>query len=195
MSRTQGPHDVDRDVPEFLQEVRVAQTGGQIFFAFLFTIAFSPGFDALNDGQQTLYLVTLLVVASSIVVLITPVAVHQWNFGMRMRREWLVATHFLASVGLVLLGAGLVMAVVMVVQVVRPDGWWLPVALGLIVLALWIGLPLVVRAGPVREALRGHKLARAYDEQRSSEPAASSGQQQGRSGDDGDHGDRQPEHS
>lgn len=58
MSRPQGPHNVDRDLPEFLQEVRVAQTGGQIFFAFLFTIAFSPGFDALDDGQQTLYLVT-----------------------------------------------------------------------------------------------------------------------------------------
>ena len=43
-----GRHDVERDIPEILQEVRVAQTGGQLFFAFLFSVAFAPGFDDLD---------------------------------------------------------------------------------------------------------------------------------------------------
>lgn len=139
MSRPQGPHQVDRDLPEFQQDLRVAQTGGQIFFAFLFSIAFAPGFKALTDSERTLYLVTLVVVAASSVVLIAPVAVHQWNFGKGMRREWLVATHLLACLGLVLLALGLVLALVIVTDVVAPGGWWVPAVLVGVVLIMWIG--------------------------------------------------------
>jgi hypothetical protein len=30
-------------------------TGGQLFFAFLFSIAFAPGFSSLSDTQRVLY--------------------------------------------------------------------------------------------------------------------------------------------
>ena len=42
-------HNVDRDLPEILQELRVAQTGGQLFFAFLFTVAFAPVLATASD--------------------------------------------------------------------------------------------------------------------------------------------------
>lgn len=76
-----GRHDVERDIPEILQEVRVAQTGGQLFFAFLFSVAFAPGFDDLDGQQRLLYACDLFVVATASTLLVAPVAIHRWNFG------------------------------------------------------------------------------------------------------------------
>ncbi len=41
----------DRNVAELLQELRVTQTGIQILFAFLLTLAFSPRFPSLDAVQ------------------------------------------------------------------------------------------------------------------------------------------------
>ena len=151
MSRIRARHDVDRALPEFLQELRVAQTGGQIFFAFLFTVAFTPAFSTLSDGQRDLYLWTLFVVATSGTALIAPVAVHQWNFGRRMRSQWLIVTHLLASAGLALLAIGMVLGLALVSSVVVPDGpLWVPLGSAAMLLALWVVLPLALRLRRIR---------------------------------------------
>jgi len=142
MARVQGDHDVDRDIPEALQELRVAQTGGQVFFAFLFSVAFAPGFSELDDGQRILYGWTLFVVASATTVLIAPVAVHRWNFGMDRRPQMLVATHILASCGLALLAIGSVMGMLLISSVVFPDSVpWLAVGSAVLVTVSWLALP------------------------------------------------------
>lgn len=156
MSRIRGPHHVDRDIPEFLQELRVAQTGGQIFFAFLFSIAFTPTFEGLSESQRTLYAWNLLVVVLSGAVLVAPVAVHQWNFGRGLRPQWLVMTHVLALVGLLLLGVGITMGMALVASVIGVGAdLWLPVAAAAALAVCWLLLPLVVRisgdAWPVSE--------------------------------------------
>lgn len=46
-----------RNFAELLQELRVAQTGVQILFAFLLILAFSPGFDPVDEYTQVVYLV------------------------------------------------------------------------------------------------------------------------------------------
>jgi hypothetical protein len=146
MSRLRGAHHVDRDVPEFLQELRVAQTGGQVYFAFLFSVAFMPTFEQLSDGQRTLYAWALLVVALSSAVLVAPVAVHQWNFGRGLRPQWLVMTHVLALLGLALLAVGMTLGMTLVASVIAPHGEvWLPVATAAALVVCWLVLPLVVR--------------------------------------------------
>ena len=50
----------DRNLIELLQELRVAQTGVQILFAFLLSLAFTDRFSALDPTQRTTYVVTLL---------------------------------------------------------------------------------------------------------------------------------------
>lgn len=157
MSRIRGSHHVDRDVPEFLQELRVAQTGGQIYFAFLFSVAFMPTFAGLSEGQRQLYTWNLFVVALSSAVLIAPVAVHQWNFGRGLRPQWLVMTHLLALLGLGLLGVGMTLGMTLVATVIQPGGsQWLPVATAASLVACWLVLPLIVRiwgsSWPVSEA-------------------------------------------
>jgi hypothetical protein len=146
MSRLRGAHHVDRDVPEFLQELRVAQTGGQVYFAFLFSVAFLPAFAELSDGQRVLYAWNLLVIAMSSAVLVAPVAIHQWNFGRGLRPAWLVMTHVLALVGLALLGIGVTLGMTLVSTVISPGGpLWLPVATATTLVACWLILPLIVR--------------------------------------------------
>lgn len=147
MSRVRGPHHVDRDIPEFLQELRVAQTGGQIYFAFLFSVAFMPTFEELDDMQRALYSWNLLVVALSGAVLVAPVAVHQWNFGQGLRPQWLAMTHVLALVGLALLGLGIVLGVTLVSSVVDATAtYWLPVSVAAALVGCWVLLPLWVNS-------------------------------------------------
>ena len=64
---------VDRHFNELLQELRVAQTGVQILFAFLLGLAFTPRFPDLTGEQQGIYLVTLVLSAVSAALLIGPV--------------------------------------------------------------------------------------------------------------------------
>ena len=54
---------VDRHFNELLQELRVAQTGVQILFAFLLGLAFTPRFPELTGTEHGVYLVTLVLSA------------------------------------------------------------------------------------------------------------------------------------
>ena len=146
MARARGEHDVDRDLGEILQELRVAQTGGQLFFAFLFSVAFAPGFTELDGSQRLLYGWTLFIVASAITVLVAPVAVHRWNFGRGMRPQLLVATHVLACCGLVLLAVGLAMGMWLISSVVFPDSpAWLALGSAALAAFAWVVVPLGLR--------------------------------------------------
>ena len=54
---------LDRNYGELLQELRVAQTGVQILFAFLLGIAFQTRFTEIESYQRGIYLVTLVAAA------------------------------------------------------------------------------------------------------------------------------------
>src|SRR5437870_4649433 len=67
----------DRNFNEMLQELRVAQTGTQILFAFLLTVAFQSGFHALHGLALAVYAVTVVTAALATCFLIAPVAIHR----------------------------------------------------------------------------------------------------------------------
>lgn len=67
---SQGRHEspeerADRRWNELLQEVRVIQTGVQILFAFLLTVAFTPRFATLEPTDKIIYVVTVLLGAAT----------------------------------------------------------------------------------------------------------------------------------
>src|SRR6266480_6763895 len=60
---------VDRAYGEILQEVRVAQTGVQILFAFLLTLAFTSRFATITGFQKHIYVLTLMLSAAATALL------------------------------------------------------------------------------------------------------------------------------
>jgi hypothetical protein len=116
-NETEGQR-LDRNIDEQLQELRVAQTGVQILFAFLLTIAFQQRFSEVTDFQRTVYVTTLLLVSGATALLIAPVSFHRIVFRQRQKRSLVEASHRLAIGGLVLLLLAICGAVLLILDVV-----------------------------------------------------------------------------
>jgi len=137
---------VDRHFNELLQELRVAQTGVQILFAFLLGLAFTPRFPDLTVGQQGVYLVTLVLSAVSAALLIGPVGYHRTVFRQRLRSQLVSTAHRYAIAGLVLLLLALVGAVELAASfILGPRATILAAALAGLFATLWFIVPLIHR--------------------------------------------------
>ena len=112
----------DRAYGEILQEVRVAQTGVQILFAFLLALAFQARFAHVTNFQRDVYVVTLLLCAAATALLIAPAAFHRMVYRRRLKLHLVHAATRLALSGLVLLMLSLVSAVLLIVDVVFGAG-------------------------------------------------------------------------
>jgi Family of unknown function (DUF6328) len=125
---------LDRNINEMLQELRVAQTGVQILFAFLLTIAFQQRFAEVTTFQRNVYVTTLLLVSGATALLIAPVSFHRIVFRQRQKRRLVKATHRLATGGLVLLLLAVCGAVLLILDVVLGTR---PAIIGVSGVALW----------------------------------------------------------
>jgi hypothetical protein len=85
---------------ELLQEVRVAQTGTQILFAFLLGVPFTQRFGEVTSFQQTVYFGTLLAAAVASAFLIAPSAYHRILFRQKEKQFVIEAANVLIIVGL-----------------------------------------------------------------------------------------------
>jgi hypothetical protein len=136
----------DRRFSELLQELRVAQTGVQILFAFLLGLAFTPRFADLTRVQQSVYLVTLMLSAVSAALLIAPVSYHRMVFRQQLKSQLVMTGHRYAVTGLVLLMLALVGAVHLAASLVL--GAWatlLAAALAGLFITLWFVIPVIHR--------------------------------------------------
>ncbi len=94
---------VDRNWAELLQELRVTQTGVQLLAGFLLTLPFQERFEDLSTLQESVYLTVVILAVMSTGLLIAPVSFHRAVF-RRQEKEWLVlAAHWAARGGLVLM--------------------------------------------------------------------------------------------
>jgi hypothetical protein len=116
---------VDRAYAEILQEIRVAQTGVQILFAFLLTLAFTSRFAAITEFQKHVYVLTLMLSAGATALLIAPAAFHRVVYRRRLKQHLVQAANRLALAGLVLLllalGPALVLAAGALIWFIA---WW-----------------------------------------------------------------------
>ena len=103
---------------EILQEVRVAQTGVQLLFAFLLALAFQARFSSVTSFQRGTYVVTLMLCAAAAALLIAPAAFHRVVYGRRLKQHLVQVANRLALSGLALLLLALVSAVFLVIDVV-----------------------------------------------------------------------------
>src|SRR3954466_7434131 len=107
-------HRWDRNFGDLLQELRVAQTGIQILFAFLLTLPFSNGFPKTTAFQKDVYVVALLSAAFATAMIIAPVAFHRALFRQGRKPELVRYAHRMASGGLAFLLVSMLSSILLI---------------------------------------------------------------------------------
>ena len=104
----------DRNFADLLQELRVAQTGVQILFAFLLTLPFSSGFPNTTAFQKDTYVVALIAAAFATAMIISPVAFHRALFRQGRKPELVRYAHRMATGGLAFMLIAMVSSVLLI---------------------------------------------------------------------------------
>ncbi|HSC02911.1 MAG TPA: DUF6328 family protein [Solirubrobacteraceae bacterium] len=137
----------DRNLVELLQEARVVQTGVQILFGFLLTIAFQPKFEKLSSFQKGVYLGTLVAAATTVIMITAPSSWHRILFRQRDKEHLVEVANRFMVLGLASLGLTMVGVVMLLSDLAFPT--WLTVlvtAAAVIACAvLWYVMPLARR--------------------------------------------------
>lgn len=143
MSKETEKQRWQRNFTDLLQELRVAQTGVQILFAFLLTLPFSAGFERTTPFQKDVYIVALLAAAGATAMIISPVAFHRALFRRGRKPELVRFAHRMASGGLALMLVSMVSAVLLVTDFVlnRPVAFVLSAVTAVWFLTFWAVLP------------------------------------------------------
>ena len=137
------PQRWQRNFADLLQELRVAQTGVQILFAFLLTLPFSNGFGRTTEFQRDVYILALLTAAASAAMIISPVAFHRALFRQGRKPELVRFAHRMATGGLFFMLIAMVSSVLLVTDFVldRPIAFLLSALTGVWFLIFWAILP------------------------------------------------------
>ena len=90
---------LDRELIEFLNELRVALPGVQVLFAFLLGVPFTQRFAQVTDLQKDVYFVTFLCAAVATALLIAPSAYHRLEWRQGDKEHLLVVSNRLAIAG------------------------------------------------------------------------------------------------
>jgi Family of unknown function (DUF6328) len=144
--RDESEHErLDRNLGELLQELRVAQAGVQILFAFLLTLPFTQRFSMVTAFQKDLYLLSVVFAAAASIFLIGPVAYHRLVFRQHEKRSLVFDANRLALAGLTCLALSMLAGIYLVVDVLFKTTTVAVVVGGAAALfvAVWLVLPLV----------------------------------------------------
>ncbi|SEK44962.1 DUF6328 family protein [Streptacidiphilus jiangxiensis] len=148
----QGRHETveeaaDRRWTDLVQEVRIAQTGAQIMFGFLLSVAFTDRFARLHGFDRSLYVVIVILGAVATGTLIAPVTYHRILAGHHVKPRMVTAVSHLVGLGAALLALAVGCALLLLLRVAGL-GWaaWLVASLVLVWFALcWVALPIFLK--------------------------------------------------
>src|SRR3954469_7754678 len=90
---------LDRELIEFLNELRVALPGVQVLFAFLLGVPFTQRFSQVSDLQKDVYFLTFLCAAVATGLLIAPSAYHRLDWRQGDKEHLLVVSNRFAIAG------------------------------------------------------------------------------------------------
>ena len=139
---------VDRELIEFLNEVRVVLPGVQVLFAFLLTVPFTGTFKKIDGSARIAYIVAFFFTAFAAALMITPTPLHRLQFRQGDKEGFLRTSNRLVLAGIACLAIAMVAVVWLVAQILFIDGGKATVigavAAGVVVV-LWFVLPLISR--------------------------------------------------
>jgi len=94
MSEESRDEKLNRKWQDQLQELRVMQTGAQLTAGFLLTLPFQqPTFSHLTTFQTTVYLALVALAGFTVLVVVSPVAVHRRLTGEDVKERVVITAH------------------------------------------------------------------------------------------------------
>jgi hypothetical protein len=90
------------------------QTGVQLLTGFLLTLPFQERFEELSDAQEVIYLVTVALSVSAVILLVAPVGLHRLLFRRHALATLVATAQRLAIAGIAVLGLALVGVVLLI---------------------------------------------------------------------------------
>jgi hypothetical protein len=135
---------LDRELIEFLNELRVVLPGVQVLFAFLLTVPFANRFTSITDLQRQVFFAVFLCTTAATALLIAPSAYHRLRWREYDKERMLRTSNRLAIGGMAFLSLALVGAAFLVTDLLfHPAAAALVTAAAAVFFAwFWWGLPL-----------------------------------------------------
>src|SRR5580765_7158367 len=115
--RQRSKAELNEELLELLNELRVALPGVQVLFAFLLAVPFQARFGQVTSFQRDVYFFTLSCAAIATALLIAPSAYHRINFRMRDKETLLLISNRLTIMGIGVLGLAIVGVMVLISDV------------------------------------------------------------------------------
>jgi hypothetical protein len=138
---------LNRELIELLNELRVALPGVQMLFGFLLAVPFTQKFDGITTTQRHVYYFTFMATAAATIFFIAPTAYHRLRFRQHDKEQMMQTATRLTIAGTGCLAAALSGAVYLVSDLLfhtAATAVAAAAAAGLL-LWLWYGLPLLRR--------------------------------------------------
>jgi cation transport ATPase len=150
--KKRSPEDLNRELIELLNELRVALPGVQVLFAFLLAVPFANGWTRVTELQRDVFFVAFLATAAASILLIAPSSYHRLRWREGDKEHMLETSNRLAIAGTAFLAIGMTAVVFLITDILFEASWAaLTTALiGGTFAWFWYGLPLIrdVRDGP-----------------------------------------------
>jgi hypothetical protein len=145
---------MDRNWNEILQELRVTQTGTQIFTGFLLTIAFQTRFGELTTFQVRVYLVLVIAAVLTTALGMAPVNLHRALFRKGVKVTIVQTAHVIMRITLVGVAVMLIGTVLLIFDLVLDRSAAL-IAAGatLLIVIVLAALPRILRSKGSTESL------------------------------------------
>lgn len=134
--------DLNRELIELLNELRVALPGVQVLFAFLLAVPFTQRFAQVTPFQKDMYFFTLLATATSTILLIAPSSYHRLRWRQHDKERMLRISNVLSIAGTFFLALAMIGAVLLITDVLfdRVAAIVSGVATGIAFAFFWYGL-------------------------------------------------------
>ena len=139
--------NVNGDLNDLLQELRVLLQGVQVLVGFLIVLPFSEGFARVSPAEKRVYLVLFLCTLVSLLLFSAPAAQHRLLTPLRDRIQFKKGATRMVVIGMIPLSASMVLATHFVLDQVAGRGVANIASGGVaaIILVLWWIAPLVRR--------------------------------------------------
>ena len=148
MRQQRSREDLNGELIELLNELRVALPGVQVLFAFLLAVPFANGWKRVTAFQRDVFFAAFLCTAAATALLIAPSAYHRLRWREHDKEHMLETANRLTIAGMGLLALAISASVLLITDILF-DLWEAVLVTALVAAGfawLWYGLPLWRRA-------------------------------------------------